>query len=1535
MVIRTSRRYRLFDPSAAARRSAVAVAFVLLAMAAPCAIGQMAPAPGLDPDLHVTQYVHSAWTAEDGLPQNAVYAVLQASNGYLWLGTQDGLVRFDGARFEVYNKASGLQSTEIRALLEDAAGSIWIGTNGGGVSRLHNGRFTTYTTADGLASDLVRSLYEDDAGNIWIGTIEGGVSRFDGKHFTTYSTDDGLAGSVVLSIKQHDGAMWFGTAAGLSRLKDGQFATFTAADGLPHDLVWALGRDASGSLWIGTTSGLARLNGSAIESYDTATCGDVVSALHTDKRGTMWLGTLDGGVCRMKNGRFEAYSTDQGLTNERVRAIASDTEGNLWIGTERGGLNRLSGGKFVHLTSAEGLSGDVAFSVMEGRDGTIWIGTEGRGLNLIHTGRPTQITTFDGLPSDHVYALDEAEDGAVWIGMYGGGVCRFDGDETTCYSEESGLTNPDVYAVYADSRGRVWAGTNGGLFVMERGRFGRHGADEGFPDVPVTSILEDARGTIWVGTYGGGLHAIQDQGSEAIDAAGGLSSEIVLVLHEDRGGTIWAGTQGGGLCRIQLRKQARAGAPPAIASNDGVACVSSAEGLHNDNVLQILEDDAGSLWLGTLQGIVRVDLEDLNAVADGASDVLTQTVYDKSDGLKTSETSGGTQPAAWKADDGRLWFATNRGVAVIDPGNIHINGVVPPVHVKRISVEGDAISMSGPIHLPAGSRDVTFGYTGLSFTAPEEVRFQYMLEGYDDGWIDAGTRREAFYTNLAPGSYRFLVKAANNDGVWNEEGAAVGFYLEPFFYQTWWFKWICIAAGVAAAFGAYRLRIRQLKDRERELERVVDERTLALRREKERTEESKRVIEAQAEKLRELDRFKTKFFANVSHEFRTPLTMIVGPLENMLYGLYEPLSGTMRQQVEVMLRNALRLMRLINQLLDLSKLEDGKMKLRAQKRDIVSFVEGVLLSCSSFAERKNIDLHFEAAAEEIVLTYEPDKFEKVFYNLLSNATKFTPEGGRISITVCETEASEKYPSGAVRVCVSDTGRGIPEDQLPYVFDRFHQVDGPNGWDHEGTGIGLALVKEMILLHGGEIDVESRLGAGTVFSITLPKGTSHLSPDQIAGDDFDDEIAAHGGGMSQLATSDFNYMHADEAAPELPDEAKAPTDAPLVLVVDDNKDVREYIASIIGDSYRVVTANDGAQGLEQVHADMPDLILSDVMMPNMDGNAFCRAIKSSDDLKHIPVILLTARATHELKIEGLEVGADDYIPKPFNVHELKVRIKNLLRLRRQERELKLLNDHLEAKVREQVDLMLQERRRYEEDLIESRDRAEASDRLKSNILNNLSHEFRTPLTAILGFSEIIRAEGPKDLHEFTMEIDRGGNRLMRTLDSLLELSKIEADRTAEETELLDANRFTRELVEGFRSRAGSKGLALSFEPEKADVEVELNRSAVRVVVQNLIDNAIKFTEEGEVTVRVERTGDELVVRVRDTGIGMRDEFLPHMYDAFVQESDGYTRSFEGCGLGLTVAKRLIELMGGTIQVETELGAGSDFAVAFPIRVPSEV
>ncbi len=1476
-----------------------------LALAAPL-YAQGQDAPTLNPSKLLTQYVHDQWMTDDGLPQSTVNTITQTPDGYLWLGTEEGLARFDGQAFTVYdgtNTAAFERSHAVKQLYVDQKGGLWIATRGGGLIRLYDKQFSSYGEQEGWPSAPVSAIYQDQSEGLWIGTYGSGLYYHQRDTTSRFSTDEGLASPFVTDLAGDiEGQLWIGTDEGVHRYAGGRM--YTRRNG-PDDHVNVLYGGSSAALWIGTRTGLHRIDPTRPDAaYQEIAVSAPVLSLHQDRERTLWMG-LDGqGLGRLRRGRLETFPDDHILAHARIFALFEDREGNLWIGTEGHGLHRIRDGKFTLYTTAENLSNDMVLSVSEGSDGSMWIGTEGGGLNRLKDGRITTYTTEDGLPSDRIASVYGDRRGGVWIGTLGGGLSRWAAGEITTYTVKDGLPSNAVFAIYEDADEQLWIGTDAGLAMYDGSKVVTYTRDDGLSSNLITAVLQDRRGDLWAGTYDGGLNRLRDDAFTSYDEADGLGSNLVLTLHEDVDGVLWIGTYEGGLTRLKQGE---------------FTTFTTREGLFSDNIYQILEDGQQNLWMTSNKGIFSVEKGQLTALADDRIDTLHPVSYGRADGLMNAELNGGSQPAGWRSRDGRLWFPTIHGVAVADPDDIRRNGLAPPVVIEQILADRVEVSLRKSPHLAPGKRKLEFHYAALSLVAPEKVRYRYKLEGFDEDWVDAGLQRAATYTNLPPGEYTFRVTATNNDGVWNEEGASVRFHLKPFFYQTPLF-WLLLAfAFCVAAVMGHRLRIRHLRARQRELEVVVAARTKDLKTAKDR-------IEEQADKLRDLDRFKTQFFANVSHEFRTPLTMIVGPLENLLSGTFGTTSSEVQRQMQIMLRNALRLMRLINQLLDLSKLEEGKMTLRTRTRNFVAFLEGIVVSCTAFAEKKNIALEFIPSSEHLEMWFEPDKLEKVFFNLLSNASKFTPEGGSITVVVSEKPGMPAMPEGAVEVRVRDSGTGIPAEELSRIFDRFHQVDGSNTRRHEGTGIGLAFARELVLLHHGTIEVESEVGAGTEFVITLPLGSAHLGPEEMDRSP-DGESAVDRGGITELASAAFDFIHEHEA-PSVEDVTVS-RDAPTLLVVEDNKDVREYVTSLLAGDYRVESAGDGKEGLEMAAAIVPDLIISDVMMPKMDGNELCRRIKTSPALNHIPVLLLTARATQETKIEGLEVGADDYVAKPFNAQELRVRIRNLLQIRRQEKALKDLNEKLEDKVQEQFQVLVNERQRYERDLLSAKERAEASDRLKSSILNNLSHEFRTPLTAILGYSEILSEETDELHRELSQEIENGGRRLLDTLDALLDLSVLEAGEIETKLEWNDLAAAAHEAATRIRAIADEKDLDVQVRVQSDEpVFVRVDAEDLAKLFDKLLDNAVKFTEKGEIEITVDASDEAVRVAVRDTGRGIAQEFIPQVFTAFAQESDGLTRSHEGVGLGLTITKQLVELYDGTITVASDRKEGTVVTVSFP-------
>jgi signal transduction histidine kinase/CheY-like chemotaxis protein len=541
-------------------------------------------------------------------------------------------------------------------------------------------------------------------------------------------------------------------------------------------------------------------------------------------------------------------------------------------------------------------------------------------------------------------------------------------------------------------------------------------------------------------------------------------------------------------------------------------------------------------------------------------------------------------------------------------------------------------------------------YTAVSFIDPQKIRFKTKLEGYDSDWVDVGVLRNAVYNGLAPGHYTFKVTACNQDGIWSAEATSLSFYLRPYFYQAVWFYIIVVLFVLAAVFTLYHIRVGRLKAREKELNGLVKSRTAEL--------------EEQSVKLKEMDKIKSRFFANISHEFRTPLTLILGPLDQMLTGPREA-EKAQRNKMRLMLRNSRRLLGLINQLLELSKFDSGQMKLQICRQNIVPFLKGVLHSFDSLALQKELELEFQTDAEDISLYYDPVRLEEVFSNLLSNAVKFTPAGGRITLAVQVKKALSGMEGTEgqdfVEVAVSDTGPGIPREELAHIFDRFYQADSTYEYHRQGTGIGLAIAKEIIELHHGKIEAISQQdqGMGARFVIRLPMGKAHLKPGEIV-----ESVPAPKQSWVPAPVAKKDEAEEVERAVKEEEIVKGP-EAPgknIILVVEDSADVREYIRGALEPLYAVVEARDGEQGLEKAGEMVPDLIICDVMMPGKDGFEVCREIKSNRVTSHIPVILLTAKAGEENILTGFETGADDYITKPFSTRILSARIKNLIDIR---------------------------------------------------------------------------------------------------------------------------------------------------------------------------------------------------------------------------------------------------------------------------------
>jgi len=1244
------------------------------------------PGYALDPTKEISQYVIDIWGLEEGLPNNSVNAILRTRDGYLWLGTEVGLVRFDGVRFEVFDKrrVKAMSGNFVQALCEDREGSLWIGTRDG-LLRLQDGGFTAFTTRQGLAHNHILALLEDRAGNLWIGTNGGGLSRLKDGGFTTFTTGQGLAHNRIQALHEdRAGNLWIGThGGGLSRMKDGRFTTYstkTTPHGLPNDIVFAVYEDRAGTLWVGTEPGLVSIEaGQFTNSTDirfTVAAPDAIQAFDEDRNGNLWVGTYVG-LGRLLAGKFTKFTRQEDLGVERVQAIHEDADGSLWIGMYGLGLVRLQDGKFTTYTQRQGLAMDNVRTILESRDGSLWIGTMGGGLSHLKDGRFTTYRSRDGLAHDWVRTIHEDRSGGLWIGTDGGGLsCLKDGRFTNYSTQSTQLELPGnlLRVIYEDRNGSLWIGTfDRGLVRMKDGRFTTYTTQHGLPDNCVLVIHEEPDGSLWIGTKGG-LSRLQNGTFTTYTTQTtqqGLAGNWVRAIHRDRNGSLWIGTLGGGLSRLKDGK---------------FISITKKEGLFDDDVWVILDDDRGNFWMTSNHGVFRTSQKELNAFCDGKIKSVHCISYNEKDGMKARECNGGSQPAGCKTRDGKLWFPTMTGMAMVDPGNIKTNPTPPPVVIEKITVGTESID---PLLLPKGQKPVfspgnnelEIRYTGLSLSVPERVLFKTKLEGYDTRWKEMGQRRIAYYTSLPAGNYTFRVTACNNDGLWNETGASISFYLTPYFYQAGWFYILVSLLLVLTGYVVYRVFL--LKGREKKLALMVDSRTRDLKERNIELENAGQLIErknqmlesqteqltVQAEKLKEMDKVKSRFFANISHEFRTPLTLIMGPLEQMLSQTPEK---EQEKKLSMMFRNSQRLLGLINQLLELSKFDSGKVTLQAAPQNIVTFIKGITASFEMAAGKKRQDLSFHGREQHITVYFDPEKLEKAICNLLSNALKFTPTDGKITVAVEPVpDKSSGFPSGAVNISVSDTGPGIPAEQLANLFDRFYQADNTYEHHHKGSGIGLAIAKEIVELHHGTIDVAPIEGEGTVFGIHLPLGSGHLEPDQIThapavtpeagryleipNTSYGDDIAGQDESADETACGKDNRTLFREAAGE---------EKEIILVVEDSAGMREYIRSALEPEYIVAEAKNGREGIRKAGEIGPDMVISDIMMPEADGYELCRTLKKDINTSHIPVVLLTAKAAEEDIIDGLETGADDYITKPFNTRILLSRVKNLINLRRQ-------------------------------------------------------------------------------------------------------------------------------------------------------------------------------------------------------------------------------------------------------------------------------
>lgn len=1208
------------------------------------------------------KYRLSNLSTVDGLSQSSVIAIHQDAIGQMWFGTRDGLNKYDGSRFTIFRNnpkdSTSISNNDILAIQEDKSGKIWVGTyNGLNCYNPVKNTFKQYFHANNdnsLCNNTVWDIKEI-RNEIWIGTSKGlSVYNKTTKKFTSIfhssSNRSSLPNNFVLSILEtKNGAIWIGTAKGLCKLigrKNGvfsfqQFNNQEKGEGL---FVQSIKEDAVGNLWIGTkTSGLYKFDAVSKKLISLLANGKQngidrdVRSIAIDRKGSLWIGAYNGVSVMQKDGTIQKIfnNPDKKTSITKIKSVFTDKKGSVWIGTYYNGVNiwDVSNINFTNLNQNSGkqaLSFDVVSSIVADNNKNLYFGTEGGGITILddRTKNTSYLTTNTSseLSRDNIKSMYISDKGILWIGTFTEGLSAYDTKSKRFVNDNISsdlrklLRESGVYVIKKGRKNDIlWLGTFGkGLIRYDSSNntyqiIGNDNYSDNFlSNNRIRTLLIDKKENIWIGTQSGlNLINLDDFDNNNYQIKHFffdnkvLSGDDILTLFQDKKNRIWVGTKAKGLYLYNGKTFKQ------VNISVGNSAITS---IHS-----ISEDLKNNLWLSSNYGIIKYN-PSRNSVI----------IYDQKDGLVSNEFNDN---ALLQLDSHKFYFGGPLGVSYFDSDHIALNDYSPQVLLTNFKVKNEAVNVNDDQDILKKNityaKSLTLSYDkaniSIDFAIPNFInstnnQYAYRLVGLENNWTTT-TNTEAAYTIQKPGTYLFEVKGANNDGVWNKTPTSLEIIVEPAPWRSWWaflFYFLLIGAGFYGLM--WILRSKEKLKQELELEymegEINKENTLA----------------------------KLQFFTNISHEFRTPLTLILGPLQQILSNY----NGTneMYKKLLVIESSANHLLSLINRLMDFRKFENNQFILESAEGNIVKFLNEIFLSFTEYAKDGNYTYTFSTSDEEILVYYDRYKLERVFFNLISNAFRYTPKGGVISIYVKKEEKD-------IVIEVEDSGVGIAEENIDKIFDLFFEIPTHKNVEenyNKGTGIGLSIAKNIVTLHHGTIDVRNKETKGAIFKVTLPLGKEHLSEKEILLDfKISDDVSQY---TAQLENSEI--IQDDDVNDLLVHEDKL-----TVLIVEDHKVLRSFMKNLLKKEYNIIEAENGKKGLKKALEYVPDLIISDVIMPEMVGTELCAKVKENLKTSHIPVILLTSRSSLIYKIEGLENGADDYISKPFNLKEFKLRIKNLL------------------------------------------------------------------------------------------------------------------------------------------------------------------------------------------------------------------------------------------------------------------------------------